>query len=434
MAPPLHWARCKGTTMISQWRLFLKELFEKLWFVALLYAALAISTNIAAIFIGPLLPDGLGEILGADSVEAVLTILASSMLSVVTFSLGIMVSAFVGAAAAVTPRATALLKTDRTTQRVLATFLGSFLYSLIGIISLNAGVLTDNDRLVLFIVSIFVVAIVVIAILRWIAHLTVFGLMTDSIKKVETAAQRALDARIEAPFMGGHGHSGPPPSQAHPITQSEIGYVRYVHMDWLQDKAEDLDCQIYLAALPGAFIHPGTVVAYVLGEMPDDITKITRAFTIGDTRSFEQDPRFGLSVLAEIAERALSPAVNDPGTAIDILGRAVRLLASLSAPRDPELLFPRLWVPALTVADMMDDIFPPIARDGAANFAVQIRLQKALLALTQIAPAQFSALAQDHSDMALSRCTAHLLPTELTRLESVAAQITGATKTSPRPI
>lgn len=328
--------------MISKWRLFFKELFEKLWFVALLYAALAVATNIAATFIGPLLPDGLGAILGADSVEAVLTILASSMLSVVTFSLGIMVSAFVGAAAAVTPRATALLKTDRTTQRVLATFLGSFLYSLIGIISLNAGVLTDNDRLVLFVVSIVVVAIVVIAILRWIAHLTVFGLMTDSIEKVEKAAQRALDDRMDAPFMGGHGHSSPPPPDAHPITQSAIGYVRYVHMDWLQDSAETLDCQIYLAALPGAFVHPGKVVAYVLGNLPEDPDKITRAFTIGNTRSFEQDPRFGLAVLAEIAERALSPAVNDPGTAIDILGRAVRLFASLSAPRDHDLRFPNV--------------------------------------------------------------------------------------------
>lgn len=421
--------------MISQWRLFLKELFEKLWFVAVLYAALAVITNLAAMVIGPLLPDGLGETLGADSVEAVLTILASSMLSVVTFSLGIMVSAFAGAAAAVTPRATALLKTDRTTQRVLATFLGSFLYSLIGVISLNAGALTDNDRLVLFVVTIFVVAIVVIAILRWIAHLTVFGLMTDSIEKVETAAQRALAERIDAPYLGGHGHPGPPPPEAHPITQSEIGYVRYIHMDSLQDKAEELNCQIYLAVLPGAFVHPATVLAYVLGDMPNDTANITRAFTIGDTRSFEQDPRFGLSVLSEIAERALSPSVNDPGTAIDILGRAVRLFAALAAHRDPDLLFPRIWVPPLTMADMFDDIFPPIARDGAPIFAVQIRLQKSLLALAQIAPARFSKLAQHHSELALHRCQANMLPHEITALQAVSDSISAAKKpVRARPI
>lgn len=415
--------------MLSKWRLLLKELFEKLWFVAVLYAALALATNAAAIAIGPLLPKGLGTSLGAESVEAVLTILASSMLSVVTFSLGIMVSAFAGAAGAVTPRATALLKTDRTTQRVLATFLGSFLYSLIGIIALNAGALTENDRLVLFFVTIIVVAIVVIAILRWIAHLTVFGQMTDSIGKVEQAARRALSDRIEAPYLGGHGHSGPPPSEAHPITQSKIGYVRYVHMDWLQDYADDQGCQIYLAALPGSFVHAGATLAYVLGDQPEDPTRITRAFTIGTTRSFDQDPRFGLAVLAEIAERALSPAINDPGTAIDILGRAVRLLAELADPRDPELLFPSIWVPALTLDDMMEDIFPPIARDGVGLYSVQIRLQKSLRALAQIAPKRFGQLALTHSEHALTRCRPNLLTHEIAAIEAVCDQIAEAAQT-----
>ena len=421
--------------MISKWRLFLKELFEELWFVAVLYAALAVLTNFAAILIGPLLPQGLGASLGADSTESVLTILASSMLSVVTFSLAVMVQAFAGAAAAVTPRVITLLKTDRTTQRVLATFLGSFVYSLIGIISLNTGVLTQNDRLVLFVVTIVVVAIVVIAILRWIAHLTVFGLMTDSIEKVESAAKTALDARIADPYLGGHGHSGPPPPGAHPIHHPDIGYIRYVHMEWLQDKAEDLKCQIYLATLPGAFVHPAIPIAYIVGDMPSDTSAITEAFSVGDVRSFEQDPRFGFAVLAEIAQRALSPAINDPGTAIDILGRAVRLFARLTDPDKAQLLFQNVWVPALTVTDMMDDVFPPIARDGAAIFSVQIRLQKSLLALAQIAPARFAALAKDHSEQALNRCKSRLSPPELAAIQAVTVQIgESATVTRPRPI
>jgi uncharacterized membrane protein len=392
-------------------------------------------TNGAAIVIGPLLPAGFGASLGAGSVSAVLTILASSMLSVVTFSLGIMVSAFSGAAAAVTPRVTALLKTDRTTQRVLAIFLGSFLYGLIGVISLNTGLLTDNDRFVLFVVTILVVVIVVIAILRWIAHLTIFGLMTNSIEKIETATKRALTNLIDAPYMGGHGHNGPPPPGAHPITQPKIGYVRYVHMDWLQDVAEDLGCQIYLAALPGAFVYPNAPIAYLLGDLPEDRTQIEQAFSIGATRSFEQDPRFGLAVLTEIAERALSPAVNDPGTAIDILTRAVRLLAPLGDPREVELHYPNIWAPALTLADMMEDIFPPIARDGASIFAVQIRLQKSLLALANIAPPLFSKHAHTHSALAMERCLSKLLPHEIATLSAVATDIASHSQPSqPRPV
>lgn len=418
--------------MLPKWRLFLKDTLEKLWVVAVLYAALAFLTNLAAIFIGPLLPEGLGEKLGAGAVETVLTILASSMLSVVTFSLGIMVSAFVGAAGNVTPRATALLKTDRTTQRVLATFLGSFVYSLIGIIALKAGVLTENDRLVYFIVTILVVGIVVIAILRWIAHLTVFGLMSDSIEKVESAAAQALSDRIKSPYLGGHALPGKAPAEAHAITQSKIGYVRHIDMDWLQEHAKETGCHVYVAALPGAFVYPGATIAHILGPRPDKGDKITSAFTIGSNRSFDQDPRFGLAVLTEIAERALSPAVNDPGTAIDILGRAVRLLAKLGEDHEPELKYPNVWVPAITVADMLEDVFPAIARDGAAVFSVQIRLQKALLAVTQIAPHQFGSAARLQSERALTRCAAQLLPHEQAALEAIAADIAAAAA-SPRP-
>ena len=50
------------------------------------------------------------------------------------------------------------------------------------------------------------------------------------------------------------------------------------------------------------------------------------AFAIGDSRSYDQDPRFGLIVLGEIAAKALSPGVNDPGTAIQVIGAGVRLL------------------------------------------------------------------------------------------------------------
>lgn len=420
--------------MISKWRLFVRELLEKLWVIALLYAILALLTNLAAIGIGPLLPPGLGDKLGSGAVLSVLTILASSMLSVVTFSLGIMVSAFASAAAAVTPRAITLLKTDRTTQRVLATFLGSFLYSLIGIIALNAGVLTDNDRLVLFAVTLVVVAIVVIAILRWIDHLTVFGLMSDSITKVESATQRALTARMEAPYLGGHGHAGPPPPGAHPIASPAIGYVRYVHMNELQDCAVASNCQIYLAVLPGAFVHPGAPLVYVLGARPDDAKSITEAFTIRDTRTFEQDPRFGLAVLAEIAERALSPAINDPGTAIDVLGRAVRLLAILAEDRDPKLQFPRLWVPPLALAEMMEDVFSPIARDGAGHFGLQIRLQKSLLALAQIAPHRFGMLALAQAHLAQTRSTDALMPHEAEQIAAVIARIDAAAQAHhPRP-
>ena len=140
-------------------------------------------------------------------------------------------------------------------------------------------------------------------------------------------------------------------------------------------------------------------------------------------RNYDQDPRFGLIVLTEIAERALSPAVNDPGTAIDILGRIVRLLQPWGDQSPVEVRYPRIRVPGLQAEDLFDDVFPPIARDGAGMFAVQMRLQKSLLALAQIAPQTFGPVARRHSVQAMARCRDRMLPVERARLGAVAAQI-----------
>jgi uncharacterized membrane protein len=114
---------------------------------------------------------------------------------------------------------------------------------------------------------------------------------------------------------------------------------------------------------------------------------------VDDERSFDQDPRFGLCVLAEIASRALSPAVNDPGTAIDVLGRMVRVLSCWQAPPvgkpDDEVLYPHISAPPLKVQDLIDDAFAPIARDGAALVQVQVRLLKSLGALVAMDRDQF---------------------------------------------
>ncbi|WP_405401773.1 DUF2254 domain-containing protein [Paracoccus sp. Ld10] len=394
--------------------------------VAALYTVLGIGTAAVAPLIGPMLPPGLGGKLGSDAVEAVLSVLASSMLTVVTFSLGIMVQAFAAASGTVTPRATELLKSDRTTQRVLSAFLGSFLFSLIGIIALNAGLYSENDRLVLFVATILVVILIVIAILRWIAHLTVFGLMDDTIRKVEDAARDALDHRMDTPFLGGHEGAGPPPG-ARAVHHAQIGYLVHLDMPALQALADDAGVDIHLAVLPGSFLHPGLPAMWITHQGTSDTAPedeaLCNAMTITENRTYDQDPRFGLTVLTEIAERALSPAVNDPGTAIDILGRSVRLLATCADPRDAELEYARIWVPALSVDDLLDDVFPPIARDGAAIFAVQMRLQKSLLALAQIAPDRFAAAARHQSAEAMARCRDQMLSSERDRLDQIVQAI-----------
>lgn len=108
--------------------------------------------------------------------------------------------------------------------------------------------------------------------------------------------------------------------------------------------------------------------------------------------------------MAEIASRALSPAVNDNGTAIDVLGRSVRALSlwgDLLSEPPTKTRYPRLFVPALSCQDLFDDVFLPIAHDGAAQLQIQIRLQKALLALSSMHPKLFLSPAIKLSEKAL---------------------------------
>ena len=88
-------------------------------------------------------------------------------------------------------------------------------------------------------------------------------------------------------------------------------------------------------------------------------------------------------VLGEIASRALSPAVNDPGTAIDVIGTAVRLLTQWRrlAEREDDGGGRRPTAGAGRLCDVLEDVFRPIATDGASSFSVALRLQKAFGAL-----------------------------------------------------
>lgn len=167
-----------------------------------IFALLAVVTALIAIPAQHMIENPLPFSVGSDSVGQILDILASSMLAVTTFSLSVMVSAYTAASSSVTPRATKLVQQDTTTQNVLATFIGSFLYSLVGIIALSTDQYGENGRLILFIVTIGVIVLIVITILRWIEHLSQLGRVGETTERVENAAANTITQRIQHPTFG----------------------------------------------------------------------------------------------------------------------------------------------------------------------------------------------------------------------------------------
>ncbi|HGD7645190.1 TPA: DUF2254 family protein [Escherichia coli] len=275
--------------MISRWKWMLKQTFKKLWFRATLFAIVAIITALLSILFKSMIPESVSVKVGAEAVDNILNILASSMLAVTTFSLSIMVTAYGSATTNVTPRATRLVVEDVTTQNVLATFIGSFLFSLVGIIALNMGAYGERGRVILFIVTLVVIALILITLLRWIQHLTSLGRVGETTAKVEQAAIETFIARARNPCLGGYPwlENNEQPKGTVAVYPKKIGYVEYVDMVKLSKLLTNDPRHVYLVAQPGSFIHPSTPVLYLSqGQESSISTDLLETIIVSDIGYF----------------------------------------------------------------------------------------------------------------------------------------------------
>ncbi len=401
----------------------LRRLAAAVWVRAVAFAVTAVAFALAAGFVGAWLPFRLVVELGQNSVDSLLQIIATAMLTATTFSITAMVTAYSSATTIATPRSTKLLIADPTSQNALSTFVGAFVFALVGIIALSTGYYTDQGRTILFFGTLVVIAIIVVTLLRWIAHLAQFGRMADVIDRVEDAASRSLVIYAERPTLGAREMLALPPG-LRAVRAHEARYVLGVDVARLDTIAHTQKIEIYVAAMPGTIadvLHP---LARIDGTCDDDaIDEIRAAFTLGRHRDYEQDPRLGVIALAETGSRALSPATNDPGTAIEVIAAMQRvfttaLLTQAERGQDP-VEFERVWVARPRIDDLVTDAFRPLARDGAAMVEVQIRLQKCLRALAEVAPGDrrvFASMAHE----AMGRARAELTRTELRDLRAAA--------------
>ena len=395
--------------MSEKLRFLLQRVWRRSWVRCALFSLFALLAVLSSTLLGPLIPQDIALKLGSDSIGSLLNILASSMLTVAIFSASTMVASFAAVANSATPRASQLLIEDSTIQNTLAVFIGAFLYSVIALVGLHAHVYGDGGRLVLFGFTLVILLLVVVVLLRWIDYLSVMGRLGETIRRVEAATIEAMDQRLQKPYLGGRPQQ-PDERGTHAVEAPTTGFVQHVSLDLLQARAETLGAVVHLHVLPGAFVEPATRIASTDGPLDDASRKaISDAVLIGATRTFDHDPRFGLVVMGEIASRALSPSVNDPGSALDVLAAGVKTLhhwASGCRQRDdtaPEVVFDRVSVPPVREAGMVDDLFTPVARYGAASVEVGVALQRALGSVMRFSHPPFDAEAKRLAHYALVR-------------------------------
>lgn len=329
------------------------------------------------------LPDVL-PMVSPETTEKLLTVLASTMLAVASFAVASMLSAYSAATTGSSPRTFKLVLADDISQSALSSFVGAFIFAVIGVLASREAGLEATGQRALFAMTIAIFVWVIGTFVRWTDSIARLGRMGSNISRVEDAAQAALLEDCRAPGLGGVPLSAGVQPQGRPVGHpARIGYVRNIDMARLQALAEAADTTVSVAARPGAFVWPDRALIVVPKDVQIDEDALCEAFDIGAERSFARDPRYGMIVLGEIASRALSPGINDPGTAIGVIDTVHRLVwvrAEMMA-TTPEIRFDRVQVPRLSVEDLLADVFIPLAREGAGTVEVAERLQRALSAL-----------------------------------------------------
>lgn len=381
---------------VDKLRFLIYSFKEKLWLKPLVFCVLSlIAVFIAKVADGTSVAEHIPEI-KSESVETLLSIMASSMMVIATFSAGTMVNAYASASQSSTPRSLSLIISDDVSQNALSVFIGAFIYSAVGITAISHAFFEKAGVFILFCLTCLVFAVVILTFIRWVDSVARLGRVGSTLLKVEHATGRAISNRIEAPCLGAVPQDEIKEQGSHAIYTNEVGYIQLIDIAKLHKWAQTNGNFVNVAMLPGEFVTPDKPIAFV--KYNADFEDLISAFKIGEARSFEADPRFGFIVLAEIASRALSPSVNDHGTAINAISSITRLLLIWykNAEQDsrqnerknikpktqdngkPHYKYDAVSVPALNVDDLFDDAYTSIARDGAANIEVAIRIQKSL--------------------------------------------------------
>ncbi|MFD1733636.1 DUF2254 domain-containing protein [Deinococcus malanensis] len=179
----------------------------------------------------------------------------------------------------------------------------------------------------------------------------------------------------------------PPPlafwANAEEIQAPFGGYLQLVDVSAVVQWATEHQVSVRLLVRPGDYIFPNTVIACAVPTLPPDLL---RFLAVGRYRTTDQDAEYAVRQLADVAVRALSPGVNDPVTAIDILDRFGDALCRLQGRTWPDGVHYgddaqlRLVHPVTDFAGLTDGMFHMIRQYGKGSPAVMLRLLEVITA------------------------------------------------------
>jgi uncharacterized membrane protein len=330
----------------------------------------------------------------ADDARTLLIAIASTMATVIALVLGLTVVALQLSSTQFSPRLLRNFLRDRHNQVVLSVFVATFTYSTAGLytVGVSGGQRTaDYPRLAVTgaLLLLFVSLVMLVYFLHHLAH----SIQIDEImSKVERNTLAVIehdlpsDARPE-PLPE-------PPAWAVAVPAYRSGYVQTMHPDVLLGVAVRLDAVASVVPMIGEHVIADAPLIRAWRPSPEQPPPPLEEFgavagdaiRVGFERTAEQDVAFGIRQLADIAVKALSPAINDPYTSIQAIEHISVLLAALARRplgsirlRDADGV-DRVFVPGRDLAYFLDLACGQVRRFGAAEPRVVRALLRVLRA------------------------------------------------------
>lgn len=224
---------------------------------------------------------------------------------------------------------------DRTAQFVLGMFVATFVYCMAAALSIPAINVEIESPQLTATVGLYLMLATFTTLILLVQHISTMLQAPNIAASAGAELRDVVDAEMASAFTGRGERAisnakpaGQGPfdisleSEGYALRVKESGYVQYIDPDLMLAVAREKDLVIRLLHKPGHFVRSGVVVALVWpadrvderaeGEMRD-------AFEIGNVRTPTQDILCAVNQLVEMAVRAMSPAINDPFTAMTCL-------------------------------------------------------------------------------------------------------------------
>ena len=277
---------------------------------------------------------------GPESARNLLSTIAAAIVTSISLIFTVTMVVLQLASAQYSPRVLRTFLRDRLVQSVLGVFIATFVYCLLVLPSVTAA---DGDEEA-FVPALSVSVAVVLALLslgffvRYIDHIAHSIRAVTVLKAVGDETRGALDTLYPEEIGEDAPTERPPPAgpPSEVVTARRPGVIVTVDEDRLLALAVEWDLVVRIVPRVGDFVAEGSPVFEVWSTTPTSVgDDLLGCLSLGDERDIEQDAAFGFRQLVDVAERALSPGVNDPTTAAQAIDQLRDLLRRLATRRFP---------------------------------------------------------------------------------------------------